>query len=88
MRSLAKSGQNYFNMQALGYMNEQDVNENGWPGRCCYSDGYLCSVLFLDVFSSVLFPEGAAHSKSAMIVVFFAVNTLKNAGSAFTVCMF
>ena len=64
-----------------------NVNENGWPGSCCYTDGYLCSVLFLDVFSLIFFPERAAHSKSAMIVVFFAVNTLPIAGSAFTVCV-
>ena len=36
-------------------MNQQDVNENGWPCRCCYIDGYLCSVLFLDVFSLIFF---------------------------------
>ena len=35
-------------------MNEQDVNWNGWPGSGCYIDGYLCSVLFLDVFSLIL----------------------------------
>ena len=75
-------------MQALGNMNEQDVNENGWPGSCCYSDHYLCSVLFLDAFSYTFFPERAAHSKSAMIVVFFPVNTLPNAGSALTVCIY
>ena len=34
-----------------------------------------------------LFLERAAHSKSAMIVVFFAVNTRPIAGSAFTVSM-
>ena len=38
-------------MQALGNMNEQGVNENGLPGSCCFSDGYLRSVLFRDVFS-------------------------------------
>ena len=38
-------------MLTLANMNEQDVNENGWPVICCYIDGYLCSVLFLDVFS-------------------------------------
>ena len=36
-----------------------------------YSDGYLCSVLFLDVFSYILFSESVAHSMSAMIVVSF-----------------
>ena len=77
-------------MKALVNMNEQDVNENGaaWPDSCCYIDGYLCCVLFLKVLSLILFSGRAAHSKSAMIVVFFAVNTLRNAGSAFTVCMF
>ena len=44
---------------------------------------YVLRFLFDDFF-----PERAAHSKSAMIVVFFAVNTLPIAGSAFTVCMF
>ena len=69
-------------MQALVNMNEQDVNVNGWPGSCCYSDGYLlCSLLFFDVFLS-FFPERAVVL--SMIVV-FAVNTLPNAGSAFTV---
>ena len=38
-------------VQAQGNMNEQEVNENLWRGRCCYIDGYLCSVLFFDVFS-------------------------------------
>ena len=35
-------------------MNQQDVNGNGWPGSGCYNDGYLFSVLFLDVFSLIL----------------------------------
>ena len=34
-----------------------------------------------------MFPEMAAHSKSAMIVAFLTVNTLPIAGSAFTVCV-
>ena len=34
----------YCYMQPLANMNEQDVNENGWPGSCCCIDGYLCSV--------------------------------------------
>ena len=42
-------------MQAIGNMNEQDVNENGWPGHSSSSDGYQCSLLFLDVFSLILF---------------------------------
>ena len=75
-------------MQAPANMNEQDENGNGWPGSGCYIDGYLCSVLFLDVFSRYLFPEIAAHCKSAMIVAFLAVNTLPIAGNAFTVCVF
>ena len=41
-------------MPAIENMNEQDVNENGCPGRCCYIDGYLCSVFFFDVFSLIL----------------------------------
>ena len=53
-----------------------------------YIDDYLCSILFLGVFSLILFPEMAAHSKSAMIIAFFAINTLPIAGSAFTVCAF
>ena len=61
-------------MQALANMNEEDVN--GWPGSCCYIDGYLCSVLFLHIFTLILVSGRAAHSKSTMIVVFFAVNTL------------
>ena len=73
------SGKDYCYVQALGNMNEND-----WPGSCCYIDCYMCSVLFLSCF----FPERAAHSKSAMIVVFFAVNTLPTTGSAFMVCMF
>ena len=36
-------------------VNEQDVNVNGWPGGCCYSDGNLCSLLFLDILSQMLF---------------------------------
>ena len=75
-------------MQALANMNQHDVNGNGWPGIGCYIDGYLCSVLFLDVFSLIQFPERAAHSKSAMIGAFLAVNTLPIAGSVFTVCVF
>ena len=71
-------------MQALANMNQQDVNGNGWPGSGCYIDGYLCSVLFLDVF----FPVKAAHSKSAMIGAVLAVNTLPIAGSAITLCVF
>ena len=43
---------------------------------------------FLTLFLRYFIPERAAHSKIAMVVVFFAVNTLPNAGSAFTVCMF
>ena len=43
-------------MLTLGNMKEQDVNENGWSGSGCYIiDGYLCSVLFIDVFSLILF---------------------------------
>ena len=76
-------------MLTLGNKNEQDANENGWPSRCCYIDGYLCCVLFLDVFSLILFfRKGQLIAKSAMIVVFFAVNTLPIALSAFRVCMF
>ena len=45
-----KSGPHYCYVQAVANMNEQDVNGNGWPGSGCYIDGYLCSVLFLDVF--------------------------------------
>ena len=74
-------------MQALANMNEQDVNGNVWPGSGCYIDGYLCSVLFLDVFSLILISGKAAHSNSAMIIAFFTVNTLPIAGSAFTVCV-
>ena len=44
----------YCYVQALANMNDQDVNGNGWPGSSCYIDGYLCSVLFLDVFSLIL----------------------------------
>ena len=36
-----------------------------------------------------IFSERAAHSKGAMIVsIFFAVDTLLNAGNVFTVCVF
>ena len=49
-----KSGPHYCYVQALANMNEQDVNGNGWPGSGCYIDGYLCPVLFLDVFSLIL----------------------------------
>ena len=49
----------------------------------------ICALYyFLMFFLSYLFPERAAHSKSALIVAFFAVNTLPIAGSAFTVCVF
>ena len=41
-------------MQALANMNQQDVDGNGSPGSGCYIDGYLCSVLFLDVFCLIL----------------------------------
>ena len=41
-------------MQAIANMNKQDVNGNVWPGSSCYIDDYLCSVLFLDVFSLIL----------------------------------
>ena len=47
-------GPHYCYVQALGNMNELDMNWNGWPGCCCYVDGYLSSVLFLDVFSLIL----------------------------------
>ena len=44
---------------------------------------------FLTFFLRCIFPERAAHSKSAMIVAFFStVNTLPNAGSTFTVFVF
>ena len=44
----------------------------------------ICALYyFLTFFLSYLFPERAAHSKSAMIVAFLAVNTLPIAGSAF-----
>ena len=72
-------------MQALANMNGQDVNGNGWPGSGCCIDGYLYSVLFLDVFSLILV---SGKGKSAMIGAFIAVNTLLIAGSAFTVCVF
>ena len=41
-------------VQVLVNMNEQNKNGNGWPGSGCYIDGYLRSVLFLDVFSLIL----------------------------------
>ena len=44
----------YCYVKALAYMNEQDVNGNGWPGSGCYIDGYLCSVVFYDVFYLIL----------------------------------
>ena len=47
---MTKSGHDYCFMQALGNMNEQDVNENSWPSSYCCVDGYLCSVLFLGHF--------------------------------------
>ena len=48
----------------------------------------ICAVYyFLTFILRYLFPERAAHSKSAMIVVFFAVYTRPIAGSAFTVSM-
>ena len=62
-------------MLTLVNMKVQDVNENGYSDSC-YIDGYLCSVLFFDVFLC-FFPDRAAHSKSAMIVVFFTVKTLR-----------
>ena len=70
------------------HSHQQDVNGNGWPGSGCYIDGYLCSVLFLDVFSLILVSGRAAHSKSAVIRAFLAVNTLPIAGSAFAMCVF
>ena len=49
----------------------------------------ICALYyFLTFFLCYLFPERAAHSKSAMIIALFTVNTLPIAGSAFTVCMF
>ena len=49
----------------------------------------ICAVYyFLTFFLRYLFPEMAAHSKSAMIGAFLTVNTLPIAGSAFTVCVF
>ena len=64
IRSLTKSGQDYSYVLTLGNMEEHDVNENVWPGSWRYIDGYLCSVLFLNVFSLILFLDWAAHSKS------------------------
>ena len=52
-----KSGQDYCYMLTLTNMNEQDVNANGWPGRCSYIDGYLSSVLFLKVFFYTFFQK-------------------------------
>ena len=44
---------------------------------------------FLSFLLRYILPERAAHSKGAVIVyLFFTVNTLLNAGNAFTVCMF
>ena len=44
---------------------------------------------FLSFLLRNIFPEGAAHSKGAMIIsLFFTVDTLPNVGNAFTVCMF
>ena len=49
----------------------------------------ICALYyFLTFFLSYLFPERTAHSKSAMIIAFLAVNTLLIAGSVFTVCVF
>ena len=43
---------------------------------------------FLPFLLRNIFPERAAHSKGAMIVsLFFTVDTLPNAGNAFTVCV-
>ena len=44
----------YSYVQALANMNQQDPIGNVWPGSGCYIDGYLCSVLFLDVSSLIL----------------------------------
>ena len=44
---------------------------------------------FLSFLLKNIFPERAAHSKGAMIVsLFFTVDTLPNAGNAFTMCVF
>ena len=43
---------------------------------------------FLMFFLGYVFLEKAVHCKSAMINVFFTVNTLSNAGSVITVCIF
>ena len=58
-----KSGQDNCYVQGLENMNEQDVNEKGWSGSCCYSDNYLCSVLFLDVLSWMLFLENSSKQE-------------------------
>ena len=50
-------------MQALANINEQDVNGNGWPDSGRYIDGYLCSVLFFEVFYSLCMCSREAHSE-------------------------
>ena len=70
-------------MQALGNMNEQDVNENGWSGSSAIVMLICALYYFLTFFRWYFFPQRAGHSKSAMNVVFIIVNTLRNAGSAF-----
>ena len=45
----------------------------------------ICALYYFVTFFSYLFPERAAHCNSAMIIVFFAVNTLVIDGSTFTV---
>ena len=48
----------------------------------------ICALCYFLTFFLDSFLERAAHSKLAMIVVFFTVNTLTNAASAFTACVF
>ena len=51
-----KSGQDYCYVQALGNMKDQDVDENGCLGSCCYREDYLCFILFFD------FPYGQSRN--------------------------